>query len=176
MTKFAFGNAKNPNVYFDEENRRHLNSIRYSVAQVAAALAMEGKKDKARDILRKMDSETSQLSFPYAMTSNRGNQHDYFSFVFLQSCYAADDEALAKKIAGLLTKDLKQQIVYYRSLGDTMSEDQFLQNCELAYQGKPNSLSNKQMSFVQEALSSYQLINTIEKMGEEYAKLKAANK
>ena len=176
MTKFAFGNAKNPNVYFDEENRRHLNSIRYSVAQVAAALALEGKKDKARDILRKMDSETSQLSFPYAMTSNRGNQHDYFSFVFLQSCYAADDEALAKKIAGLLTKDLKQQIVYYRSLGDNMTEDQFLQNCELAYQGKPNSLSNKQMSFVQEALSSYQLMNTIEKMGVEYAKLKAASK
>ena len=175
MTKFAFGNAKNPNVYFDEENRRHLNSIRYSVAQVAAALALEGKKDKARDILRKMDSETSQLSFPYAMTSNRGNQHDYFSFVFLQSCYAADDEALAKKIAGLLTKDLKQQIVYYRSLGDNMTEDQFLQNCELAYQGKPNSLSNKQMSFVQEALSSYQLMNTIEKMGVEYAKLKAAS-
>ena len=57
-----------------------------------------------------------------------------------------------------------------------MTEDQFLQNCELAYQGKPNSLSNKQMSFVQEALSSYQLTNTIEKMGEEYAKLKAANK
>jgi hypothetical protein len=176
MTKFAFGNAKNPNVYYDEENRRHLNSIRYSVAQVAAALALEGKKDKARDILRKMDSETSQQSFPYAMTSNRGNQHDYFSFVFLQSCYAAEDEALAKKIAGLLTKDLKQQIVYYRSLGDNMTEDQFLQNCELAYQGKPNSLSNKQMSFVQEALSSYQLTNTIEKMGEEYAKLKAANK
>jgi hypothetical protein len=176
MTKFAFGNAKNPNVYYDEENRRHLNSIRYSVAQVAAALALEGKKDKARAILRKMDSETNQQSFPYAMTSNRGNQHDYFSFVFLQSCYAAEDEVLAKKIAGLLTKDLKQQIVYYRSLGDNMTEDQFLQNCELAYQGKPNALSNKQMSFVQEALSSYQLMNTIEKMGVEYAKLKAANK
>jgi hypothetical protein len=176
MTKFAFGNAKNPTVYYDEENRRHLNSIRYSVAQVAAALAMEGKKDKARDILRKVDSEMNEKSFPYAMTSNRGNQHDYFSFVFLQSCYAADDEALAKKIASLLLKDLKQQIVYYKSLGDNMSDDQFLQNCELAYQSKPSALSNRQMSFVQESLSSYQLINTIQKMGEEYDKLKAVNK
>ncbi len=176
MTKFAFGNAKNPTVYYDEENRRHLNSIRYSVAQVATALSMEGKKDKARDILRKVDGEMNEKSFPYAMTSNRGNQHDYFSYVFLQACYAADEDALAKKIAGLLTKDLKQQITYYRSLGDNMSEDQFLQNCELAYQGKPNALSNKQMSFVQESLSSYQLLNTIEKMGEEFAKLKTANK
>ena len=174
MTKFAFGNAKNPNVYYDEENRRHLNSIRYSVAQIAEALVLEGKKDSARKVLRKMDQETSQNSFPYAMTSNRGNQHDYFSYVFLQACYAADDKELANKVSTLLLKDLKQQIVYYRSLGDNMSEDQFLQNLELAYQGKPNGLSNKQMSFVQESLSSFQLISTITKMEQDFAKINAA--
>jgi hypothetical protein len=174
MTKFAFGNAKNPNVYYDEENRRHLNSIRYSVAQIAEALVLEGKKDSARKVLRKMDQETSQNSFPYAMTSNRGNQHDYFSYVFLQACYAADDKELAKKVSTLLLKDLKQQLVYYRSLGDNMSEDQFLQNLELAYQGKPNGLSNKQMSFVQESLSSFQLISTITKMEQDFAKINAA--
>ncbi|MFY8165438.1 MAG: DUF2723 domain-containing protein, partial [Sediminibacterium sp.] len=38
MTKFTFGNAKNPNVYFDEENRRHLNSMRMTMAQVAQSL------------------------------------------------------------------------------------------------------------------------------------------
>jgi hypothetical protein len=69
-------------------------------------------------------------------------------------------------------KDLKQQIVYYKSMGDNMSEDQFLQNLELAYQGKPSGLSNKQMSFVQESLSSYQLMSTISKMEQDYAKLK----
>ena len=176
MTKFTFGNAKNPDVYFDEENRRHLNSIRYSIAQVATALAIEGKKDKARDILNKMDTEVSEKSFPYAMTSNRGNQHNYFSFVFLQACYAAEDNKLAKKVAGLLKEDLKQQITYYRSMGDNMSEDQFLQNCELAYQGKSNSLSNKQMSFVQESLTSYQLMSSIEKMGQDFSKTNAATK
>ena len=174
MTKFAFGNAKNPNVYYDEENRRHLNSIRYSIAQIAEALVMEGKKDSARKVLRKMDAETNQKSFPYAMTSNRGNQHDYFSFVFLQACYAADDIDLAKKVSTALMKDLKQQINYYKSMGDNMSEDQFLQNLELAYQGKPSGLSNKQISFVQESLSSYQLMSTITKMEQDFAKLKAA--
>ena len=69
-------------------------------------------------------------------------------------------------------KDLKQQIIYYKSMGDNMSEDQFLQNLELAYQGKPSGLSNKQMSFVQESLSSYQLMSTISKMEQDYAKLK----
>jgi hypothetical protein len=172
MTKFTFGNAKNPTVYYDEENRRHLNSIRYSIAEIAQALVMEGKKDSARKVLRKMDAETNQKSFPYAMTSNRGNQHDYFSYVFLQACYAAEDLELAKKVSTALMKDLKQQIVYYKSMGDNMSEDQFLQNLELAYQGKPSGLSNKQMSFVQESLSSYQLMSTISKMEQDYAKLK----
>jgi hypothetical protein len=172
MNKFAFGNAKNPTVYYDEENRRHLNSIRYSIAEIAQALVMEGKKDSARKVLRKMDAETNQKSFPYAMTSNRGNQHDYFSYVFLQACYAAEDLDLAKKVSTALMKDLKQQIIYYKSMGDNMSEDQFLQNLELAYQGKPSGLSNKQMSFVQESLSSYQLMSTISKMEQDYAKLK----
>jgi hypothetical protein len=174
MTKFAFGNAKNGNVYYDEENRRHLNSIKYSIAEIAVALASEGKKDSARKILRKFDSEVNEKSYPYAMTSNRGNQHDYFSYVFLQACYVAEEYELANKVAKLLLKDLNQQIVYYKSLGDNMSDDQFMQNCELAYQGKPNSLTNKQMSFVQEALSSYQLLNTIAKMGQDAAKLKAS--
>jgi hypothetical protein len=177
MTKFTFGNAKNPNVYFDEENRRHLNSIRYAIAQVASALAAEGKKEKARDILNKMDKEVSEKSFPYAMTSNRGNQHNYFSFVFLQACYAADDKKLAKTVSEALLLDLKQQTQYYRSLSDDpMSESQFIQNCELAYQGKFSSLSNKQMSFVQETLTSYQLIAAIEKMGQDYNNINAAVK
>jgi hypothetical protein len=176
MTKFAFGNAKNPSVYYDEENRRHLNSIRYAVAQVAQALAQEGKKEKARAILEKVDNEMNEKSFPYAMTSNRGNQHDYFSYLFLQSCYLAEDFPLAKKIGDLLLKDLRQQIAYYRSLGDSMSEEQFLQNCELAYQGKPNALTNKQISFVQESLSSYQIMGSIEKMEQEFKKGMIANK
>ena len=176
MTKFAFGNAKNPNVYYDEENRRHLNSIRYSIAQVAQALILEGKKDSAKQILRKLDSETNEKNFPYGMTSNRGNQHNYFSYVFLQTCYEAGDLELAKKVSNSLMKDLKQQIVYYRSMGDNMSEDQFIQNMELAYQGKPNALSNKQMSFVQEALSSYQFVNTIQKLVQDIAKTNATKK
>jgi hypothetical protein len=108
------------------------------------------------------------------MTSNRGNQHDYFSFVFLQACYAAEDLELAKKVSTALMKDLKQQITYYKSMGDNMSEDQFIQNLELAYQGKPSGLSNKQMSFVQESLSSYQLMSTITKMEQDLAKIKAS--
>jgi hypothetical protein len=169
MTKFTFGNAKNPNVYFDEENRRHLNSIRLTIAQVAQALVSEGKLDSARQIIRKLDSETNEKSFPYGMTSNRGNQHNYFSYILLQSCYAAGEMNVANKISSSVLKDLNQSIAYYKSLGDPMSEDQFMQNIENAYQSKPNSLSNKQIVFVQDALTTYQLIAAITKMSQDFA-------
>jgi hypothetical protein len=171
MTKFTFGNAKNPNVYFDEENRRHLNSMRMTIAQIAQSLVAEGKRDSAQQLLRKMDSETNEKSYPYGMTSNRGNQHNYFSYLFLQACYASGEMNLAKKVSSSVKKDLKQQLSYYKSLGEAMSDDQFMVNAESAYQNKPHNLSNKQMSFVQDALTCYQLIGIMEKMEQEAAGL-----
>jgi hypothetical protein len=169
MTKFSFGNAKNPNVYFDEENRRHLNSMRLSVAQIAQALVVEGKKDSARQILRKFDNETNEKSFPYGMTSNRGNQHNYFSYLFLQASYSAGEFTIVKKASVSLLKDLKQEVAYYKSLGDPMSDEQFVANAEYAYQNKPNSLSNKQLAFVQDILTCGQLIDAVQKMEKELA-------
>jgi predicted amidophosphoribosyltransferase len=50
-----------------------------------------------------------------------------------------------------------------------MTEDQYMQNLENAYQNKPNDLSNKQIVFVQDALTTYQLIAAIEKMNQDFA-------
>ena len=168
MTKFSFGNAKNPNVYFDEENRRHLNSMRLAFSQVAQSLAIEGKRDSAQKLLRKLDAETNEKNFPYGMTSNRGNQHNYFSYLFLQACYASGELNLAKKVSISLLKDLKQGVAYYKSLGEAMSDDQFFVNAENAYQGKPNSLANKQIAFVQDILTCGQLIEAVNKMEKDF--------
>ena len=164
MTKFSFGNAKNPNVYFDEENRRHLNSLRLNVAQIAQAMVAAGKKDSAVKILRKLDQEISVKNLPYGMASNRGNQHNYFSYLFLQAAYAAGDIELGKRIGTSVVKDLKQQLAYYKSLGTPMSEAQFMQNAENAYQNKATEFNNKQASFIQDILTCYQLINVIENL------------
>ena len=169
MTKFTFGNAKNPTVYYDEENRRHLNSIRLAVAQIAQALISEGKLDSARQVLRKMDTETNEKSFPYGMTSNRGNQHNYFSYLFLQACYASGELNLAKKVSASIMKDLKQEVLYYKSLGESMNDDQFQQSIENAYQNKPSNITNKQASFVQDALTCYQLMGALAKMEQDFA-------
>jgi hypothetical protein len=140
MTKFTFGKAKDSTIYFDEENRRHLNSLRLNFSQIADGLIYEGNKSlvmtgdssllkankkKAVQVLRKLDSETNEANFPYGMTSNRDNQHNYFSFMFLRSCFETGDAVLIKKVSNSLIKDLDAQLKYYKSLGDNMSDADF---------------------------------------------------
>jgi hypothetical protein len=144
MKKFAFGNAKNPDVYFDEENRRHLSFMRLNIFQIAQGLINDGliqlqqtgdssllvsNKKKASQVLRKFDSETNERNFPYGMTSNRGdNSHNRISYYFLQTCYDAGDTLLAKKVSASLLKDLNQQVDYYKSLGEEMNEQEVIKN------------------------------------------------
>jgi hypothetical protein len=59
-----------------------------SPAQMAESLVAEaGKKDSARKLLEHFDQNVLQSNFPYGMTSNQSNLHDYFSFRFLEACY-----------------------------------------------------------------------------------------
>ena len=98
MNKFAFGGADKPGTYFDEENRRHLNTLRMQYAQVAGNLAENGQLKEARDLLEKCDKNMLQQNFPYGMASRR-EQQDQISGQFLLACYRAGDTALAKKVS-----------------------------------------------------------------------------
>ncbi len=117
MKKFSFGNANVSGVYFDEENRRHLNSIRLAYAKAAGSLAENGKLDEAKKMLEKCDNGMLQENMAYGMVS-RYQQHDYISFQFLEACYRAGDTALAEKVSRSLKKDLEQQVTYYNSLNE----------------------------------------------------------
>lgn len=55
MNVFVAGNANVKGVYFDEENRRHLNSIRTAYTELAIDLAAKGRKEEARKVLQKVD-------------------------------------------------------------------------------------------------------------------------
>jgi len=170
MEKFAYGGAGTPGVYYDEENRRHLNTIKYATAQVAESLTEAGKKDSARKVLEHYDQNVLQSNFPYGMTSNRNNLHDYFSFRFLEACYAAEDWALAKKVDASLKKDLQQQLRYYKSLGDNMTDEQMAINAQMQLQKKGGNLSEHQQEFAQDILSTYQLIMQLDQWEKQYSK------
>ena len=117
MNKFVFGNANVKGVYFDEENRRHLNSIRLAYARAAANLAENGRQADARKMLEKCDLGMLDENMSYGMVS-RYQQHNYTSYQFLDACYKAGDTALAEKVTRSLKKDLEQQMVYYNSLNE----------------------------------------------------------
>lgn len=119
--KFAFGSADIAGVYFDEENRRHLNSIRAAYADAAGSLADGNRKDEAKQMLDLADKGILESNFPYAMVS-RSNQHNYFSFRFLEAAYKAGHTALADKVSKALHKDFEQQLKYYAQLPDRKQE------------------------------------------------------
>ncbi len=162
MTKFAYGNASTPGVYYDEENRRHLNTLRAAHAQLALSLIDAHKKDSARNILEHFDQNVLESNFPYGMTSNRGNQHNRISASFLLACYQSGDLPLAKKVGASLKKDLQQQMRYYNSLGEHMTDEQLATNADMAKQGKATSLTERQGQFIEDILSCFQMQINIE--------------
>ena len=122
MNKFKFGNVNLAGVYFDEENRRHLNSIRLAYALAAGSLADKGKKEEAKKMLHKCDLMMLEENFPYGMVS-RVQQHNKFSLQMVIASYKAGDTALADKITKSVKKDLEQQVSYISNLDDRKQEN-----------------------------------------------------
>jgi hypothetical protein len=168
MTKFAYGNAITPGVYYDEENRRHLNTLRAAHAQLALSLIDEGKKDSARNLLEHFDQNVLESNFPYGMTSNRGNQHNKISMSFLLAAYQSGDLKLAAKVAASVKKDLEQQMRYYNSLGESQPNEQLAVNAQMAEQQKGSNLTEKQGEFTNDILSSYQMLMQLDQWSKQF--------
>ena len=117
LNKFAFGNVDKKGVFFDEENRRHINSIRLAYAQVARSLAEAGNKEEAKKMLNQCDKVLSDENYSYGMVS-RYQQHNQISMQFLVAAYLAEDKQLAEKVEKSIKKDMEQQVAYYGSLSD----------------------------------------------------------
>jgi hypothetical protein len=126
MNEFRFGNADKPGVYFDEENRRHLNNIRQTFADVAAEIATKGKKDSAKALLQKVDKSMLQENMPYGLVS-RYNLHNQASLMLLEAAYRAGDDSLAAKIGSAVKKDLDEQMAYYEAIGERRADGLYLE-------------------------------------------------
>ena len=116
--QFAFGSADKKGVYFDEQNRVHLNSIRGVYADGAAGMADIGKKEEAKKLLDMADKHILEANMPYAMVS-KNNQHNYFTLRFLEACYKSDYKQLADHVSKALHKDLDQQMKYLQGLPES---------------------------------------------------------
>jgi hypothetical protein len=169
MEKFRYGNADKKNVYFDEENRRHMNSIRLAHATLAKGLVSQDKKDSAQKVLRKYDQAVLESNVPYGMTANRGNFHNSVSADFLDAAYISGEMALAAKVNKSLKKDLEQQLSYYRSLGEEeMNNEQMAMQAAGYLNNKGSNISDKQRTFAYDILSSYQLLEQLKQWETQY--------
>jgi len=114
-TVFRYGGANKQNVYFDEENRRHLLTIRQTYALAAANLADQGRKQEAVNLLEKVEKGISPENLPYAMVS-RFQSHNQISMIYVEAAYKAGHTTLANKVKAALRKDLTDQRNYYNYL------------------------------------------------------------
>ncbi len=151
MNKFVFGNGDKKGVYFDEENRRHLNTIRMQYAQVANSLADHDRKDDAKRMLEKCDKMMLQENFPYGLVSRR-QQQDQISGQFLLAAYKAGDSVLAKKVSNALRKDLEQQVTYFNSLDEN-------KQASLAYENQIVQQLLQQLQQMEQYFKSPMMIN-----------------
>ncbi|HEX6334258.1 MAG TPA: DUF2723 domain-containing protein, partial [Flavisolibacter sp.] len=115
MNEFRPGSANVPGVYFDEENRRHLLSMRMTYALTAGTLADQGRKQEAVNLLSKAESLIAPQQLPYAMVSRFGN-HNQTAMLYLHAAYRAGHADLAKKVSAALKKDINEQISYFNYL------------------------------------------------------------
>ncbi len=113
MNKFVF--ESKPGTYFDEENRRHVVSLRNTYAEAAGNLADAGKKEEALKLLQKCETLIHEHDVPYAMVS-RYNSHNINGLSYLEACYKVGDLKLAEKVKAELKKDFEQQNSYYQYL------------------------------------------------------------
>jgi hypothetical protein len=116
MTKFTNGHADVKGVYFDEENRRHLYTIRQLFADLAKELLAKGRKEDAKNAVLQSDKLVPDTNVPYAMPS-RLEFHNQASFSLMEVAYETGLTDLAKKINNKLNSDFTQHMDYLASLG-----------------------------------------------------------
>ncbi len=124
LQKFTTGGADKPGVYLDEENRRHLLSVRSVFAELAGNMADKGRKPEAVELLKKSESLISTVNLPYAMVS-RYNSHNQTALIYLEGAYKAGDAQLVNKLKTAIRKDLNDQKAYYEYL-KTEKEDFYM--------------------------------------------------
>jgi hypothetical protein len=115
MTKYETGGAGRKNMYFDEENRRHLLSLRALYGEAAGNMADAGRKEEAGKLIDKVEAGILEENLPYAMVS-RYSSHNQNGLLYLEACYKAGKKDVAEKVRKALRKDIEQQRAYYIAL------------------------------------------------------------
>ena len=108
MNRFKFGGVSTKGIYLDETVLRMCYTHRHLMAELAAHLIAEGKKDKAAKVLEKAEKEMPTYSVPADYRSGSAD---------MARCYAQlGNKAKAKELLNDLWKKSKQYMNWYTQL------------------------------------------------------------
>jgi hypothetical protein len=122
MYRFKFGGAENPDMYFDENGRRILMSLRNAFSALGQTLASRGNKDSALKVLNYGYTMLNRTTLAYGATSAY-NQQDISGLQYAFAFYLAGDLVKGRQIADAVLRDCHQQVDYYNSLSETQAAD-----------------------------------------------------
>ena len=129
LMQFKYGGLDNPDLYLDETVRRMCLSLRRLTVQAASHLYNQGKKDKARDLLEKMDAGISDKLIPY-------NDVIYGASIETANLYyVLGNKEKAIEILKNTSDNYLQQMTWYLSMNDRnlrLSSSQFIE-CAKAF-------------------------------------------
>ena len=183
MNKFSTGNANKAGVYFDEENRRHLNNIRQAYADLANYMGQANRKEDGKKVLEKMDKLMLEENMPYGMVS-RYQMQNRTSLMTLEAAYRNEYKELIDKISKSVKKDLNEQMDYYAALGGMTRQElegTLGQYFQMSYGAKNQQEKNnaeqflygamqkRQPGMTQEIIQAFQLLQTMAQMERQYA-------
>ncbi|GAA4469783.1 DUF2723 domain-containing protein [Nemorincola caseinilytica] len=110
MNKFVWGGAEREDVYFDEPNRHELISYRMNAAFLANQLIAEGQRDKAVQILDKVNKNITEHSYPYG--------YDYSGYLLAAAYYHAGEKEKGARIANKIMSSTEKNLQWIASLNN----------------------------------------------------------
>jgi hypothetical protein len=113
MNRFKWGNASDPDVYLDENNRRMFSNFRRMFGLLAEALISEGDTLKAREVLHKSLDEIPGSRI----------RHDYYSVNLVKGFFNLGDKDEAMAIATDIVENAKQYLEMVIRLDGPMRYD-----------------------------------------------------
>ncbi|MGL6022462.1 MAG: glycosyltransferase family 117 protein [Chitinophagaceae bacterium] len=105
--KMSFTSSKNQNIYYDEENRRHLVSMRMMFLELASTYLQEGKTSEALATIKKSLKVIPETALPFA-SSDRSMYQTYIGINMMNVVMACGDTILANHLQQRISKELQQ--------------------------------------------------------------------
>lgn len=118
--KMSFTSPKTKGVYYDEENRRHLISMRLMFVELASAYLQEGKKVEALATIKKSLVDIPENALPFA-SSDRSMYQTYIGINMMNIAMACGDTTLANEIQDKVRNELQQGGKFFNTNQDHLN-------------------------------------------------------